>query len=208
MEEVDMKQMISVMVAIFILLPGYLFAQEQVDAPNFKNGDFWDFNVSGKMVTSSSSFLGGVYEILFNDGKLQIFKVEQNEKSPVESSAVITISILQAMLGRGNYLGGEYLQFPLSVGKKWNIEYTIRPTGAKKDVSYKGETTVSGFESASSPAGNFRVLKLTRQVRSSIGTNTTATYYYGPEAKSVVKFLLDSPDGTRNVELVKFGAGQ
>ena len=41
-----MKQMISVMVAMFLLLPSSLFAQEQVDAPKFKNGDFWHFNVS------------------------------------------------------------------------------------------------------------------------------------------------------------------
>jgi hypothetical protein len=203
-----MKKMISVMVAMFLLLPGYLFAQEQVDAPKFKNGDFWHFNLSRKMVTSSSSYLGGVYEILFNEGKLQIFKVEQNEKSPVDSSLGITISLLQAMHGRGNYLGGKYLQFPLSVGQKWNVEFTVRLPGARNDLSYKGETTVSGFESVSSPAGNFRVLKLTRELRSSIGTNTTITYYYSPEAKSVVKFLLDSPDGTRNVELVQFGAGQ
>jgi hypothetical protein len=203
-----MKKMISVMVAMFLLLPAYLFAQEQVDAPKFKNGDFWHFNLSRKMVTSSSSYLGGVYEILFNEGKLQIFKVEQNEKSPVDSSLGITISLLQAMHGRGNYLGGKYLQFPLSVGQKWNVEFTVRLPGARNDLSYKGETTVSGFESVSSPAGNFRVLKLTRELRSSIGTNTTITYYYSPEAKSVVKFLLDSSDGTSNVELVKFGAGQ
>jgi len=202
-----MKQIISVMVAMVLLLPGYLFAQEQVDAPKFKNGDFWHFNLSRKMVTSSSSYLGGVYEILFKEGKLQIFKVEQNEKSPVDSSLGITISLLQAMHGRGNYLGGKYLQFPLSVGQKWNVEYTVRLPGLTKDVSGKGETTVSGFESVSSSAGNFRVLKLTREIRSS-GTNTTITYYYSPEAKSVVKFLLDSPDGTSNVELVKFGAGQ
>jgi len=35
-----MKQMILVMVAMFLSLPGYLSAQEQVDAPKFKNGDF------------------------------------------------------------------------------------------------------------------------------------------------------------------------
>ena len=203
-----MKQMISVMVAMFLSLPAYLFAQEQVDAPKFKNGDYWHFNLSAKMAVSSSSFQSGVYEVLFNDAKLQIFKVEQNEKSPVDSSLGITISILQAMLGRGNYLGGKYLEFPLSVGQKWDVEYTIRPTGARTDVSYKGEITVSGFESVSTPAGNFRVLKLTREIRGSNRKNSTITYYYSPEAKSAVKFLLDSSDGTRNVELVKFGAGQ
>lgn len=202
-----MKQMISVMVAIFLLLPGYLFAQEQVAAPKFKNGDFWHFNVSDKMLTSTSRALSGVYEVLYNDGKLQIFKVEQNEKTPVDSSEG-QINTLQAMHGRGNYLGGKYLQFPLSVGQKWDVEYTIRPTGTKTDVSYKGEVTVSGFESVSTPAGNFRALKITREIRSSNRKNSTITYYYSPEAKSVVKFLFESSDGTRNRELVKFGAAQ
>jgi hypothetical protein len=203
-----MKKMISVMVAMFLLLPAYLFAQEQIDAPKFKKGDFWQFNLGSKMITSSSSAANGTYEILFDGQKFQYFKVEQNEKSPVDSSLGITISLLQATHGLGNYLGGKYLEFPLSVGQKWNVEYTIRPTGARNDVSYKGETTVSGFESVSSPAGNFRALKLTREIRGSNGKNSTVTYYYSPEAKSAVKFLLDSSDGTRNVELVKFGAGQ
>jgi hypothetical protein len=200
-----MKPMISFMTAMFLFFPAHLFAQEQVDAPKFKNGDFWHFDVSDKLVTSSSQRLRGVYEVLFNDGKLQVFKVEQNEKSPVDSSR---ISLLQAMLGQGNYLGGKYLQFPLSVGKKWDVEYTVRPTGASKDVSYKGEVTVGGFENVSSPAGNFRALKLTREIRSSIRTTTTATYYYSPEAKSIVKMLFEFPDGPQNLELVKFGAGQ
>ena len=117
-------------------------------------------------------------------------------------------SILQAMLGRGTYFGGKYLQFPLSVGQKWDLEFTIRPTGAKKDLSYKGETTVSGFESVSSPAGNFRALTLIREIRSSIRTDYNATYYYSPEAKSVVKMLFEFSDGPKNVELVKIGAGQ
>lgn len=203
-----MKQVISVTVAMFLLLPAQLFAQEQVDAPKFKNGDFWHFNLSSKMTVSSSSFQSGVYEVLFNDAKLQIFKVEQNEKSPVDSSLGITISILQAMHGRGNYLGGKYLQFPLSVGQKWNVESTIRLPGMTKDITFKGETKVVGSESVSTPAGNFRALKLIRELRSSTGSDTTITYYYSPEAKSAIKFLLESSDGTRNIELVKFGAGQ
>jgi len=159
------------------------------------------------MTSSTSRALGGVYEVLFNDGKLQVFKVEQNEKTPVDSSEG-QISILQAMLGKSNYYGGKYLQFPLSVGQKWDVEFTTRPRGATKDVSYKGETTVSGFESVSSPAGNFRVLKITREIRSSNRKNTSVTYYYSPEAKSVVKMLFEFPDGPQNVELVKFGASQ
>ena len=202
-----MKRMNTAMVAMFLLLPGYLFAQEQVDAPKFKNSDFWDFNVSDKLITSTSQRLRGVYEILFNNGKLQTFKIEQNEKSPVDGSRGQTL-LLQAMLGRGNYLGGKYLQFPLSVGQKWDVEYTIRPTGARQEVSYKGDVTVAGFENVSTPAGNFRVLKLTRDIKSSVGTSTTVTYYYSPEAKSIVKMLFEFPDGPQNVELIKFGAGQ
>lgn len=202
-----MRKINSIVAALLLLGPGYLFAQEQAEAPVYKNGDFWDYNVGGKMIVSTSSFLPGTYEVVFNDGKLQIFKLEPSGKSPVDGSSVITMAMLQAMLGRGKYLGGEYLEFPLSAGKKWNIEYSIRPSGAKKDVSYKGETNVSGPQSVATPAGNLRAFKLIRAVRSSIGSDTTATYYYSPEAKSIVKFLLDSPDGARDIELAKFGAG-
>ncbi len=202
-----MKRMITIMVAMFLLLPEYLFAQEQVAAPKLKNGDFWDFNVSDQLITSSSTRLRGVYEMLFNNGKWQTFKLEQDQKTPVDGSRGQTL-LLFTMLGRGNYLGGKYLQFPLSVGQKWDIEYKIRPTGAREDVSYKGEVAVSGFENVSTTAGNFHVLKLTRDIRSSIGTSTTATYYYSQEAKSIVKMQFEFPDGPQNVELIKFGSGQ
>lgn len=203
-----MKQMISLTVAMFLLLPGYLFAQEQVDAPKFKNGDYWHFNLTSAMAFSSSGFRPGMYEKLFNDGNFRFFKLEQNEKTPVDNSLTITISILQAMHGRGTYLGGKYLEFPLSVGQKWNVESTVRLPGLTRDITFKGETKVVGSESVSTPAGNFRALKLIRQLRDSTGSDTTITYYYSPETKSLVKFLLDSSDGTRNVELVKFGAAQ
>ncbi len=198
-----MKRMTTVLLAMSLLLPRYVLAQEQVDAPKFNNGDFWDFDVSDKMMTASSQRLKGQYEMLFTGGKLQTFKIEQNEKSPVGQSL-----LLQAMLGRGNYLGGKYLQFPLSVGQKWEVTYTIRPTGARQNVSYKGDVTVTGFENVSTRAGNFRALKLTRDIRSSLGTDTMVTYYYSPEVKSIVKMLFEFPDGPQNVELIKFGVAQ
>ncbi len=51
-------------------------------------------------------------------------------------------------------------------------------------------------------------LKLTRDITSSVGSSTTGTYYYSPDAKSIVKMLFEFPDGPQTVELIKLGAGQ
>lgn len=59
-------------VAIFVLASLPVFAQEQTAKPTFKEGDFWQFNVTEKdFFASSSEALNGTYELTYYRGKLR-----------------------------------------------------------------------------------------------------------------------------------------
>src|SRR5437870_3365493 len=40
----------------------------------------------------------------------------------------------------------QFLQFPLAVGKKWQVDYQFQTRGSTKQISRHAETTVTGME--------------------------------------------------------------
>jgi hypothetical protein len=116
--------------------------------------------------------------------------------------------VVPEILGHSNFYGGKYLPFPLTVGKKWDVEFNSRPRASRRDPTYSGETKVVGKEDVSTPAGKFSAFKIVRELRSSAGGDSTFTYYYSPEVKSVVRMRYAFPTDSRDIELIKFVSGQ
>ena len=181
----------------------------RAETPKYKNGELWQFNVAEKSNTGLA--LNGVYEVRYLEGGFEVFKVVGFDKSPVDNSKG-QVGVLYAMLGRGRYFGGQYLKFPLVIGGKWGFQHISGGGGGgtarRVNISWNAEVTVRSVETVATQAGNFSTLKIAREERNSRGGSATFTYYYSPEAKSVIKMFFETPNLTGNLELVTLGVDQ
>jgi hypothetical protein len=111
------------------------------------------------------------------------------------------------------------LKFPLSAGQKWNYALVTRSASFRRRVQRRrAEVNVAGIEQVTTPAGSFKAYKLIRSESwfrtnlfkgSSERIDTTTTYFYSPETRSIVKSFsvyFNNP-GTVETELIKFTPG-
>ena len=88
--------------------------------------------------------------------------------------------------------GYQLLSFPLEVGKKWafNTKYAIKRNSATGRAKFDVE--VKGMETIKVAAGEFQAYKLEANgylnYDSGGGSSPTATYWYAPKAKAIVRF--------------------
>lgn len=207
-----MKKIFLFLIAgVLLIATSKAFGQEQLEAPNYKDGDFWLFKATERdFVGSRSDPIVGDFSVEYLTGRVKVSFIDGGQKSDVSS---YQSSVLQSMLGsyKGAYLGGEYLRFPLSVGTKWTVSYDAALRGSRKKQNRSVEVRVEGTDKVTTPAGAFRAYKLVREDSARAGSLWLLTYYYSPETKSIVKFLLDASVGTgsggkREIELIKFGS--
>ena len=112
-------------------------------------------------------------------------------------------------------LGGtderQSLNFALSVGKKWNYTYRNKAPVSRSCDTFDVAVNTVGVEQVATTAGAFKAFKLEMTfgftTKSGRQRSFQQTYFYSPETKSVVKVnLLRDDGGTREAELIKFGA--
>jgi hypothetical protein len=187
-----------------------LFAQEQANKPDYKDGDFWQYKVTQKGFRAQSTLaLDGVYELTYKQDRIAI-RLEGGEKSEVQQA----VRELRRMLAIDDEV--RLLQFPLSVGKKWSTQYRQQVINGVRNLTT--ETNITGLEEITTPAGKFRAFKIERwgsaaavknagKAPGSKTRNYEWTYYYSPQTQSIVKYVYeDEEGGTREIELVKFTA--
>jgi len=188
-----------------------LFAQEQANKPDYKDGDFWQYKVTEKgFRTQSTSALNGLHELTYRPDRIAI-RLEGGEQREIRQA----VGELRRMLAIDDVR--ELLQFPLSVGKKWSTHFE-QETNSTAKRKLATETNVTGLEEITTPAGKFRVFKIERW--GSAGSIPTSgrragsrtrnyewTYYYSPQTQSIVKYTYeDEEGGIREIELLKFRA--
>jgi hypothetical protein len=215
MEDIQMSKRIlfSVFAAALFWSTAIVLAQEQASAPSFKEGDTWQINISRQgQVGSSTDQNEGLYEIVYTQGKVGVFKIEGGQKSEVDTAPDSPGEGLLGVIGKNARRPD--LKFPLSVGQKWNYEVMVRPVGSRRDQRRSAEVTVLGQEQMTTPAGSFKVYKLVRSESWSTGiagsvTNSTSTFFYSPETRSIVKRVTENSNnpGTATNELIKFTPG-
>lgn len=108
--------------------------------------------------------------------------------------------------------GYQLLRFPLEVGKKWDFktQWLNKQNGVKGGAQLDVE--VKAMESVKVPAGEFEAYRLEASgyLNTVTGRNwsATATYWYAPKAKSIVRFVWTDKNNDYVSELVKLDLAQ
>jgi hypothetical protein len=180
------------------------FSQDEAAKPTYKNGEAWTYSVKeGGSIGSSSKSLTGTYELSIIEGKLKIALVNGSESEEVDPRPNALIGLLGF---------SRNLDFPLTVGKQWSLDYKGTYVGSSKPIARKVTYEVKGIEQVSTQAGTFRAFKLESDDRAGARDYFTTTYWYSPETRSVVKSVFDGSAGgqqtglQRQIELIKTSA--
>ncbi|HEV8342647.1 MAG TPA: hypothetical protein VGR30_09780 [Candidatus Binatia bacterium] len=207
-------------VGILLLVAFNLYPQEQVPAPVYKDGEFWHFRAAEKdFLIQTTRAIGGDYEVFYSGGKVEVKALKEEEAKTRED-----IGHLRRMLNLPDDKW-QLLQFPLAVGKKWSTSFQVTSRLRGALVNRNAETSVTGMEQITTPAGTFRAFKIERRDytagRTAGPRGGTAggeifslTYYYSPDTRAIVKYYDErqEPDrigttiGKREIELIKFGS--
>lgn len=131
------------------------FGQEQAPAPEYRDGDSWQFNAIEKgLVTSSTKAVNGDFRVTFRRGEVRVAPVGEEKSGTKQSTGE-----LQRMLAINDE--PKYLEFPLSLNKKWSaeLEDELR-RGAT--VRSQDDMKVVGYEEVTTAAGKFKAFKIER----------------------------------------------
>jgi hypothetical protein len=191
---------------IFFSIRLAAFAQDEAAKPSYKNGEAWTYSVKeGGSIGSSSKSLTGTYELSIADGKLKIASISGSEREELDPRPNALVSLLGF---------GRNLDFPLTVGKQWSLDYKGSYVGSNKPVARKINYEVKGIEQVSTQAGSFRAFKVESDDRAGPRDYFTTTYWYSPETRSIVKSVFDGSAGAqqtglqRQIELIKVAPGK
>jgi hypothetical protein len=178
-------------------------AEEQIQAPVFKEGDSWRYTITTKLppnYSPANELWSGIYVMQYMQGAVRLRKVVDEKQVPADGGILI-------MLGLREGVNENPLQFPLYVGKQWRYFY-------KTEVTHTVNVEVVAEEEVTTRAGIFRALKIERTRQYAIANQrwgtairrTPGTYYYSPRTKSIVKYDSVGSDGitTLSMELLSF----
>jgi hypothetical protein len=198
------------LVLFLVFIPNAALAQEQIQAPVFKEGDFWQYKITDKagngMTVARGIIPEGVYVFrasTASNGRFQVSQITGNEEVILERPGM-----LYFLMGRRSRTANasqssnsQELNFPLFVGKKWEYAYDLDLTRGTRHRMVAIQ--IVGREQIETPAGKFDAFKLEKTIfwpsASALwGTfvnDVQAVYFYGSE----------SSDGARrNIELLKY----
>ena len=155
--------------AVVLFMVSVVVGQDRADTPAYTDGEYWEYNV--KIVTDTR---GGSRSDRLEEGTYRVeIKGGAIEADEVFSRGNVSVHGLSSK--------HKWLEFPLSVGKKWKYKYH-RQRRRKARWLYP-EVEVVSLETVTTPAGSFSAFKITREER-----RRSFAYWYSPTTKSVVKF--------------------
>jgi len=194
-----LKRLSLLAALIFLLLvSGAAEAEEQVQAPVFKEGDFWKFKI---IQTAAPGYpraeWNGVYIVRYANGRIQVQKLVDDKEMPPEPNGI------PALVGFRKTKQEHALEFPLYVGKQFRYSFKFLKATDVFNIEVMAE------EQVTTEAGVFQAFKIksTKQWAEPGGGIITvpATYFYSPEAKTIVKYDSESEHGyILHIELLKF----
>jgi len=209
---------------IVFLLASFARAEEQIQAPVFKEGDFWKFKIVEKSVLGRSNtavqYPNGIYTLRYNArGRMGVQELIENKEVPLESGQyrrrILSVLGLRQTGGpegpptRFNIL----LPFPFYVGKEWRDSYETRIRNTVS-IPHTVNSEIVAEQQVTTQAGEFRALRIERTHQTAVsnpdsGTSHIGTirgaYYYSPATKSIVKYDLVGDSGSElHIELLEF----
>ena len=178
---------------------------DELQAPVYQEGELWVMKareVNIRLQTSQA--LEGEYEITYSNGKFSIFELKDGKRLKELDQRHLLWAIFFRPQREDNYVN-----FPLSEGKGWDISFIERTPGTTKSETRKVSYKVLGIESVTTRAGEFKSFKIKR-TSSGARSYWVDEYYYSPETKSIVKLVGERSDtgDKREIELLKYGHGQ
>jgi hypothetical protein len=194
-----MKKLCLVFLGLLLVALGELrvafsteLIQEEATAPVYKNGEAWKYRAVTKYFGGSTSrdLLNGEYEITFVAGKRVIFYIEGDHKvEETDPRALVLMLPTQVVINHET----RYFQFPLAVGKTWKANYFHQLY--RRWIS--PESSVTGIESVTTPAGVFSAYRIDRptffsrsytSAGETFGIYVKEIYFYCPSVRSVVNY--------------------
>jgi len=186
-----------VIIATLVLGAFSVVAQEQAEAPTYKDGEIWQFKMVEKgMAVQTNAAVERNFTVSFSAGRVTVrprFLEVRRMLAAIEDER-------------------QYLQFPLFVGKTWQMSYRDGP------VRWSATMSVTGLEDVTTAAGNFRTFIIVRKDKGFRSGGDAGrgdgrlfghlyyTYYYSSQTQSIVKYsFANGRGGTREIELIKFG---
>ncbi len=148
-----------------------------VERPVYSAGDYWIF-VDGKGKSSKLEFLR-------EEKDTYVFR--RNGTEVVKDFSLMDVS------KKTEGFPGPIIRFPLKKGNWWNYEFTAKPYTTRP-----GNYPIARYEAVDDdkitvPAGTFRAIKITvtidvqRELKRSVQTVSSATYWYAPDVKQIIK---------------------
>jgi len=193
--------LILVVLASPILLASPLYPQ-QVEAPVYKDGDWWRVRVE---VTHAGSFqrpglceeMYGEYLVRIEDGMPQTYATVSGKEKAVQCP-----QILSQLLDMGAERRA-LLQFPLKVENSWKFPYRRASPNSGRVSWFAAESKVKSFGKVKTPKGELEAFKIERYAEGAL----TETYYYSPSVKAIILFDRKTVAVRRLVTLLDYGAG-
>jgi hypothetical protein len=175
---------------LVILLLSYSSYAQEVEAPVYRDGDWWRVKV--EVARPAGVSVGGPqalesfpeYVVKIETGKPKVFGVRENETKEIDSLPIISL-----VLGKPGWLG-QLLKFPMRVGLTWTDRFQFQPIGAQIRWE-EGRYEVQAWERIKTLKGDFDAFKILMHMTAPTGATgkgtevRTRTYYYAPDIKAI-----------------------
>ena len=173
--------------------PDYEGDWSRVRAPVYKDGDSWVFGVNGGGMPQEK------YRVTYRNGRFESsdpdFLTGNDDPDSLVRGPLVSVHVHDPEKRN--------LDFPLIPGKKWTFHYRQIGSVSGRRRLYYAEAEVVGplRDPVETLAGSFKVIEI-RRTDTAVGRREL-TYFYSPEAKSIVKFIVESAGGKIEMELVR-----
>jgi hypothetical protein len=168
---------------------------ESVPAPTYQVGDrfTWNYTNGKERVWEVTGVEGNLTQVKWSDGGA-LLNSDTAGNYFLDQDWVIRKAVnkngdelLSPRLGAFAMIGKKFLDFPLHMGKAWNVSYQTRLPNGNMDSFYTNLKVV-GCEEVATPAGKFLALKIeAKEVPSHFGGWQEIYWWYSPDARNLVK---------------------
>ena len=206
------KPAIAVTAMLTFLVVPYSSNAQRVEAPVYKDGDWWRVKVDVSRPTGVSIAgpqLGGFpeYIVKFETAQPKVVGVRGEEFREIDSSAIVAL-----VLGRSGWRG-DLLRFPMRVGLTWTDRFQYQPRG-RQLAWEEGRYEVQAWEKVKTQKGEFDAFKIVMNMSVSTGPKgkgtslRTTTYHFAPEIKAIVSFQETGTEANVASTLMDFNLGK
>lgn len=177
-------------------------AQGPILAPTWRPGDEWAYRWESPQ--GKGTFVWSVVRLEAVDGT-EYYVVKSGETGEAyyrKADLAWTMDKVSGTIEAQATPADLRYVWPLEVGKRWDVTYTLNRPGDRTTDNRHRECEVLVREAVSVPAGTFETMKIgCRNKRSGAATYEA---WYAPSVKQFVRWHGHWPDGLERRELIRF----